>query len=234
MIEIKAEDIRKLREKGLLKTTAGRLDPSLFAEINQEQEEKIETLLKSDKEYLNKEMLEHLRKLYDEHKAIFIPGNIPSKKNSKEIMQIYTGRSSCCNATYQKRTKQKPICNQCHKECDYGRRHTLKNSAVVERYIVDSKNSYIRNLTLWQSLTEDMPIPIYVGMYFIRDSMRIFDFNNASQIITDLFKDYGYIFDDNSNVCIPVYLGHHKDEKRKGCIIAILKEEYKSSLINFL
>jgi hypothetical protein len=234
MTEISAEDIRKLREKGLLKTRGGRMDPSLFAEVNKEQEEKIESLLHTDKEFLNKDMINHLRSLYDNDKAIFIPGNIPSKKNSKEIMKIYTGRSSCCNATYQKRPKLKPICNQCHKECEYGQRYSIQNSAVVKRYIASSEKDYRKNLPVWQTLIEDLPIPIYVGMYFIRDSMRIFDFNNASQIITDLFKDYGYIFDDNSNVCLPVYLGHHKDPLKTGVIIAILNEDYKTSLINFL
>ena len=73
-------------------------------------------------------------------------------------------------------------------------------------------------------MTAGLELPIYLGMYFLRDSAREWDFNNANQIICDLLKEYGYIVDDNTSNLIPVYLGHHKNAENPGIVMIALRD----------
>ena len=64
--------------------------------------------------------------------------------------------------------------------------------------------------------------PYSVGMYFIRDSKRRFDYNNISQIVTDLMAKHDWIEDDNADCIIPVFLGYEVDKKNAGVEITVL------------
>ena len=59
----------------------------------------------------------------------------------------------------------------------------------------------------------DEECPVNVKMYFVRDSRRIFDYNNVSQSVMDLLKDRAVIPDDNAYVCKPVYIGFEVDKE---------------------
>ena len=44
---------------------------------------------------------------------------------------------------------------------------------------------------------------IVLGFHFVRDSKRMFDFNNANQILLDLLTAHKFIVDDNMDWVVP-------------------------------
>ena len=122
---------------------------------------------------------------------IFIPGNVPSSKNSKVSTTIGKGQNS---------------------------KTVLLNSKTVKNYL---RNLGIQNYSSRTGITEyatrpnifratvgdyfkDAPKPCVLGINFVRDSQRKFDIINAMQIILDLIVAHGFIDDDNANCLIPV------------------------------
>lgn len=198
---------------------------TIFPEINHENE------VLNNPDAFN-DIVTLLRIRFTEGRAIFLKGNIPSSKNSKEIQQRFTGRSECCNADYDRKTK---ICCKCGKTTRSGKRPMLSNSKVVQEYIEEHAQDYINNRPLFLKLTSDTNKPLFVGMYFIRDSHRRWDFGNATQIITDLMKDHGLIPDDNTDNIIPLYLGSHVDKNKPGCILYIVDtKKFISEIIKLI
>lgn len=150
-------------------------------------------------------------------KAIFIPGNVPSSKNSKEIMQMPTGKSACCNAPYLKIGNKTYLCTKCDCTTYLGKRPVLVNSKTVKKYLIDHEQDYIKAKPIFDSW--DLPEPSWLGFYYIRDSLRRFDGINAGQIAFDTFVETKCLRDDNMDVVRYVDLGYHKDNKRPGLII---------------
>lgn len=123
---------------------------------------------------------------------IFISGNVPSSKNSKEI--------------FWNKNMPRPI---------------LTNSKTVKKYIISSKAEWLINKQKFLRMTKDLEKPFVVKFYFVRDSLRRFDYNNASQILTDLMTSYGYIEDDNCTQIIPQYVGYEVDKSKAGVYIDV-------------
>jgi hypothetical protein len=135
--------------------------------------------------------------------GVFLRGNIPSLKNSKEI-QIY------------KKWMPDPT--------DPGSRilrqlHRLGPSKSVSKYTDAFGYTYPMNKVDIQNLFPRGKYPWIMGVYFIRDSKRKFDFNNATQIIQDMMVDNGYLPDDDMDNLWPVPLGYHVDKENAGAIV---------------
>lgn len=128
-------------------------------------------------------------KYYSNRTFIFIEGNVPSLKNSKQFI-------SGVNKQGQKYTKLIPS-------------KTVKNYLSKYSYQFLTKKVDIRNLFL-------NCYPAYIGFYFIRNSKHRFDYNNATQIITDLLVEYGIFDDDNSDNIVPVFLGYEYNKENHG------------------
>lgn len=126
---------------------------------------------------------------------IFIKGNTPSSKNSKQFVTLKTGKTM------------------------------LLNSKTVQKYIKNSKVYWVKNKTEFLKMLKDKEKPYKIELYFIRDSKRRFDYINAAQIIFDLMQEYGYIEDDDSTNVIPVFKGFEVDKARAGVEIRVLKED---------
>lgn len=106
--------------------------------------------------------LENLRKLFAANKAIYIPGNVPSLKNSRRIF------------TRKRKSGEDFTVNM--------------PSVVVESYIHASRQSYINNKPLFRSLTKGLSEPYIIGMYFIRDSQTLFDYTGCIETIADIIS----------------------------------------------
>jgi putative uncharacterized protein FNV0869 len=123
---------------------------------------------------------------------IFIKGNTPSSKNSKQFVTLKNGKTM------------------------------LLNSKTVQKYIKNSKIDWIKNKTEFLKMVKGKGKPYKIELYFIRDSKRRFDYINAAQIIFDLMQEYGYIEDDDSTNVIPFFGGFEVDKARAGVEIRVL------------
>ena len=123
---------------------------------------------------------------------IFISGNTPSSKNSKQFVTLKNGKK------------------------------LLLNSKIVRKYIDKSEMDWIFNKTEFFKMLKGKNKPYKIELYFVRDSRRRFDYINAAQIIFDLMQEYGYIEDDDSTNIIPIFKGFEVDKSRAGVEIEIL------------
>lgn len=116
--------------------------------------------------------------------SLYIPGNVPSSKNSKQ----WTG-------------------------------YALIDSVTTRRYKREHVFEYTMMKKSFQKLFEGERKPLKVGLYFVRDSRRRFDYINVCQVIADLMVKYEWIEDDSAEYFIPIFLGYHVDKKKAGVII---------------
>lgn len=123
---------------------------------------------------------------------IFIAGNTPSSKNSKQFVTLKSGKT------------------------------LLINSKTVQKYIKESKVDWLINKNEFLKMLKDKEKPYKIELFFIRDSRRRFDYINAAQIIFDLMQEHGYIEDDDSTNVIPIFKGFEVDKARTGVKIEVL------------
>lgn len=162
--------------------------------------------------------------------AIFIGSNVPSLKNGKQIFQMNTGKSICCNAPYKKMAVRQYKCTECGViSSQLGKRATLVPSESHKKYTAIATAKYIENAVKFNGLAKELPFPLYVGMYFIRSTERDFDIDNAFSTVMDLIKNNGWISEDIAKIIYPVALGDHVDKHAQGLIITILNERPKYS-----
>lgn len=66
--------------------------------------------------------------------------------------------------------------------------------------------------------TADAKRPMYLNIFFYRDSRRRFDYTNIFQLFADALVKCGLIEDDNADVIIPVFHGYEVvDKASAGC-----------------
>ena len=133
----------------------------------------------------------------------FIPGEVPSSKNSKQILRTKTGRWFIGSS--------KP---------------SLAYKTTRGILYVNMKNSFRKAV---DSLG-DNPYPLTVDFLFIRKTKRAFDYNNISQMVQDMMVVHGVIPDDSCNYLIPHFSGFEVNPKNPGVIIKILKNGKKNDI----
>ena len=120
---------------------------------------------------------------------IFIPGNVPSSKNSR----INTTKGSFASKTVK----------------------SYLNSLGIQSYSSSKKlvKGYVNKPNLIENLREDFlkqtsgkQLPLEIGFHFVRDSKRKFDFHNIIQVVLDLLTAHDIIIDDNMDCVIPFAL----------------------------
>ena len=147
---------------------------------------------------------------------IFIPGNVPSLKNSKIATTIGKGIN--------KRVILLPS-------------KTVKNyfqAMGIKKYSPKGVEEYVTRPNVFRLQAESYfyacPKPAIVGFHFVRDSRRKFDFHNAVQIIADLLVAHSCIEDDNMDYFIPVPMRidgnwYSVDKEKPGCWLKIHGEK---------
>ena len=135
------------------------------------------------------------------NELIFIPGNVPSSKNSR----INTSKGSFASKTVK----------------------SYLNSLGIQSYSSSKKlvKGYVNKPNLIENLREDFlkqtsgkQLPLEIGFHFVRDSRRKFDFHNIVQVVLDLLTASDFIIDDNMDCVIPFAL------KRDGKFYSVDKE----------
>jgi hypothetical protein len=121
-------------------------------------------------------------------RKVFIPGNVPSLKNSK-IKTV--------NGIFPSKTVTK-----------YLRSLGIKHYSLRDKIVIGYKRTPNSFDGLISGMKNDLSTvkewPIKIGFHFIRDSKRDFDFVNACQIILDLVVAHNVIPDDSMKYIIPI------------------------------
>ena len=127
--------------------------------------------------------------------SCFIPHNVASKKNSKRIGTNF-------------KTK-KPI---------------IINSKLVEKYIKTTTPLYRKLTAEFKLQTATLEKPIRVGFLFHRQRKNSSDFNNLTQVVTDIMTALKWITDDNMDEILPFPMGNGYiyDKNNAGLTLAIL------------
>lgn len=113
---------------------------------------------------------------------IFIPFNVPSLKNSKVKTSKGIFMSKTCR--------------------NYLTSLNITSYSASRKEVIDRKSKK----NLFKEAFKDWIVPdkqVVIGFHFVRDSKRMFDFNNASQILADLLVAHKLIEDDNMDWFIP-------------------------------
>ena len=131
--------------------------------------------------------------------SVFIPGNVPNSKSHQGSLSVSKPCEVCGHAP-------KRHGGAFHSKAVTGYLQSIGvKSFSSRRRIVED---YVRRSNLFRIACGDyfqgVQYPFILGMHFVRDSRRKFDFNNASQIIQDLLVAHGMIEDDNMSCMVPV------------------------------
>ena len=141
---------------------------------------------------------------------IFIPGNVPSSKNSK---------AKCSNGIFHSAAVR-----------HYLQKIGVAKYSVHKRTVENYKTRPNRFEAAIGPVKEELlsigvlPVPLIVGMYFVRSTEGKFDWINIAQIICDLLVAHRVIPDDSMDVFVPVPIKrdgcwYHVDKKSPGCIL---------------
>lgn len=195
--KINSGEIR-ISEKG--RSSFGKADPAINALNNWKKEresEKAEQNIKiggrkAFEDYITQDTI---NKMIDEcykKGSIYIPFNVCSSKNSKQIV----GK---------------------------GKKKSLIHSKQYRKYKLLSGAYWQSSKMLFKKLTEKMPKPLLIGMFYIRSSEQSFDHHNMHQGPADLMQEFDWIDDDNMKNMKIYPEGYIVDKERAGVIITPLK-----------
>jgi len=120
---------------------------------------------------------------------IFIPGNVPSLKNSKTMTTIGKGKDKRNILLPSKTVKQ------------YLQNLGIKKYSGKEVFGYSTRPNFFKMGV--GNYFDNIEYPSVIGFHFVRDSKRKFDFQNAVHIVADLLVAHGYIEDDNMDFFIP-------------------------------
>ena len=120
---------------------------------------------------------------------IFIPGNVPSSKNSR----INTKNGSFASKTV------KDYLNNLGIQSYSSRKKTVKGYVNKPNLIENLREDFLKQI-------EGKKLPLEIGFHFVRNSKRKFDFHNIVQVILDILTASDIIMDDNMDCVIPFAL----------------------------
>jgi len=109
------------------------------------------------------------------NERIFIPCNVISSKNSKNIF-----RNRKTGSVF------------------------ISSSSQTKKYISETELDWVTNRNIFLELIADMEKPLKIEFQFIRKDRRKFDFVNMLQLPLDCMVKYEWIPDDDSLNVVPV------------------------------
>lgn len=109
----------------------------------------------------------------DESKSIFLSGDVPSSKNSKEIGFFFVKEGETSNWFFNMKGTLRGI------------RPTLRSSEVTEAYVKMIVPQIINNKKRFKELVEGKPNPLVIQLHFVRKTHGRWDFHNLVQAVAD-------------------------------------------------
>jgi hypothetical protein len=120
---------------------------------------------------------------------IFIPGNVPSLKNSK----VKTGRGIFASPTVTKYLRKLGI-----QRFSSGKKEVVGYVDKTRPNVIESFREDVAKMCIGKEN------PLFIGFHQVRNSKRKFDFGNSVELIQDLFTAHDFITDDNVEYVFPV------------------------------
>lgn len=120
---------------------------------------------------------------------IFIPGNVPSSKNS---------RVNTKNGSFASKTVKAYLSSLGIQSYSSGKK-IVKGYVNRPNLIEGLRDEFLKEI-------EGKKLPLQIGFHFVRDSKRKFDFHNIVQVSLDLLTAHDIIIDDNMDCAIPFAL----------------------------
>lgn len=142
-------------------------------------------------------------------RGIFIPGEVPSSKNSKEIGFLYLAQGAVSSMYHLKKGVYRPI------------RLNLNSSNATKAYIKDHTIDYVANKVRFKNLIKGYNTPYRICFKFTRKTKRTFDYINAAQIVQDMMVKNGWLDDDDCKNVRPYFLEYEYDKANPGVLISI-------------
>ena len=99
----------------------------------------------------------------------------------------------------------------------------LVHGKSTARWLRDTKEEWKDQRLRFISQLHGLTTPYYIELTFVRKSKHRWDYLNASQIVFDTMKDYGWIEDDNADNVKPYFGDYIYDKLNPGVKITILK-----------
>lgn len=129
-------------------------------------------------------------------KEFFIPGSVPSSKNSKQVT-FRNGKPLVLwsKAAQEYKKKSKPFWVKYCNEFRFAASGSMDREPIY---------------------------PIKVSFKFIRGSKHKFDYINPLQTICDLMVEFGWIPDDNADIILPIFEEYSYSKENPGVIIKII------------
>ena len=124
-----------------------------------------------------------------ENNMIFIPGNVPSSKNS---------RVNTKNGSFASKTVKAYLSSLGIQSYSSGKK-IVKGYVNRPNLIEGLRDEFLKEI-------EGKKLPLQIGFHFVRDSKRKFDFHNIVQVSLDLLTAHDIIIDDNMDCTIPFAL----------------------------
>lgn len=120
---------------------------------------------------------------------IFVPGNVPSLKNSK----VKTSRGIFHSPTVSKFIRS------------LGIQHFNSRKKEIKGYNDPLRpNVFEAFREEFERMKEGKSNPIIIGYHQVRNSKRLFDFSNSVELVQDLLTAHDFIEDDNVKFVFPV------------------------------
>jgi len=120
---------------------------------------------------------------------IFIPGNVPSLKNSK----VKTSRGIFSSPAVSKFIRS------------LGIQSFNSRKKEVKGYVDPDRPNQFEALRLaFETMRKGKGDPLIIGYHQVRNSKRLFDFSNSVEVIQDLMTAHDFIEDDNVKFVFPV------------------------------
>lgn len=141
--------------------------------------------------------------------GIFIPGEVPSSKNSKEIGFLYLKKGATSSIYYKKNGVYRPV------------RLNLNSSKATKRYIKERDWEYVAKRKEFGELVKNHEAPYRICFKFFRKTKRKFDYINAAQIVQDMMVKHGWVEDDDCKNVRPYFLEYEVDKNNPGVLISI-------------
>lgn len=129
--------------------------------------------------------------------AIFIPGNVPSSKNTKSAFKVRSKKTG--------------------KE-----RLVIVGSKLSKDWVALTENDWREKRDSFLKLLDGKVKPYMIGFQFVRSSRRKFDYINPAQTVQDAMVKHCWLFDDNADEIVPVFLPYTYDKENPGVYIHVL------------